>query len=183
MTISLSPCRSLGSVVGDSGHLVQADALPVGVPQDMVPRTALVTALSDARSCSDDAQAKAGELALMQDLLRRTEERLAASESELNTLKVTVAGSVSRSELVVAQAKSEEADARAQMALSELQERSNEWEAEASQLRKALQVATPLTNPDAGAELSMADGVATCVSRRRCRDPSTWTPGDSPNCR
>jgi hypothetical protein len=141
----------------------------------MVPRTALVAALAEARSGNDAAQAKAGELASLENLLRRAEERLAASEVELNVLKETLAGSVPRSELVAAEAKSEKEDARAQVALGELREKSSEWQAEASQLRTALQVA-PLTQ--GSAQVPSTLWLTRDPRRRLCLGPSTWMPGE-----
>jgi hypothetical protein len=142
-----------------------------------VPRTAFVAALTEARSGIDEARDKAGELALMEGLLRSAEERLESSESELEELRATLACSVPRSELAAAQARSDAADARARAALCELREKSGEWQAEASQLRAALQVSIPHMSPSAGLERLMADYVVLFVSRRWCPGPSTWTPG------
>jgi hypothetical protein len=118
----------------------------------MVPRTALVAALAKARSGGDEAQAMAGELESKERLLRKAKERIEAYESELSELKSTLAGSVPRSDLVAAQARSDEEDARARAALSEMREKSTEWQAEVSQLRAALQVFNPIMIPSAGPE-------------------------------
>jgi hypothetical protein len=107
----------------------------------MVPRAELVAALAEVRASKDDALAKASDLASAEDRLQRAQELLQAARAESSQLQATLSGSVPRAELLVAKGKLEEAEMRTQAARDELQAKLKEWEAEASHLRVAMQVA------------------------------------------